>query len=323
MMPRAKAPTRRARVVAEEDAHAAEPRRLVDLGRDEAHGAGDLAEAGDLDARGLADLDGGHARLGDLGVELDLALGDDAEHRLGGARGVAADARHAAADDAVGRRQHLGAAAPPVSSRRCASTCAFSASATFRPSRAATSCASAVRAACSRWSKALSAMWPAPAQRLGPLEGVARSRRAAPRPARWRSWPGRWRRRRAPCAASFWATWASSVSATSRASTSPFFTRMPSSASTSVTRRPSTSGPTRISSRATSEPVASTVSVKSAGATRATVTAAASASALSCGILGGSSRPGRSARGSDLPTSVSEIISEGRARARRRSESFS
>ena len=43
--------------------------------------------------------------------------------------------------------------------------------------------------------------------------------------------------------ASFWASWASSVSATSRASTSPFFTRMPSSASTSVTRRPSTSGP--------------------------------------------------------------------------------
>ena len=113
MLPRAKAPTLQARVVAEEDAHAAEPRALVDLGRDEAHGAGDLAEARDLDARGLADLDGGHARLGDLGVELDLALGDDAEHGLGGARRIAADARHAAADDAVGRRHHLGAAAPP------------------------------------------------------------------------------------------------------------------------------------------------------------------------------------------------------------------
>ena len=44
-----------ARIVAEEDAHAAEPRRLVDLGRDQAHGAGDLADAGDLDARRLAD----------------------------------------------------------------------------------------------------------------------------------------------------------------------------------------------------------------------------------------------------------------------------
>ena len=76
--------------------------------------------------------------------------------------------------------------------------------------------------------------------------------------------------------ASFWATWASSVSATSLASTSPFLTRWPSSASTSVMRRPSTSGPTRISSRATSEPVASTVSVKWEGATRTTVTAAAS-----------------------------------------------
>ena len=66
-----------------------------------------------LDARGLSDLDGGHARLGDLGVELDLALGDDAEHGLRRARRIAADARHAAADDAVGGRHHLGAAAPP------------------------------------------------------------------------------------------------------------------------------------------------------------------------------------------------------------------
>ena len=83
---------------------------------------------------------------------------------------------------------------------------------------------------------------------------------------------------------------------------------MPSSASTSVTRRPSTSGPTRISSRATSEPVASTVAVKSAGATRATVTAAASASRLSCGISLALVSAGPVARGSDLPTSVSEII---------------
>src|SRR5262245_35767247 len=45
-------------------------------------------------------------------------------------------------------------------------------------------------------------------------------------------------------------------------------------------RRPSTSGPTRISSRGTSEPVASTVSVKWEGATRTTVTAAASCSSL-------------------------------------------
>src|SRR5436190_11191702 len=108
--------------------------------------------------------------------------------------------------------------------------------------------------------------------------------------------------------ASFWASWASRVSATSRASTSPFLTRKPSSASTSVMRRPSTSGPTRISSRATSEPVASTVAVKSAGATRATVTAAASASRLSCGISLALVSAGPVARGSVLPTSVSEII---------------
>src|SRR5262245_22659327 len=79
-------------------------------------------------------------------------------------------------------------------------------------------------------------------------------------------------------AASFCASWASSVSDTRRASTSPLFTRMPSSARTSVTRRPSTSGPTRTSSRAASEPVTSTVSVKCARSTRATVTGAASAS---------------------------------------------
>jgi hypothetical protein len=42
------------------------------------------------------------------------------------------------------------------------------------------------------------------------------------------------------------------------------FTRVPSSASTSVTRKPSTSGPTRTSSRATSEPVTSTVSLQRA-----------------------------------------------------------
>ena len=114
MLPRAKAPTRRPRVVAQEDAHPAEAGRLVDLGRDEAHGAGDLAEAGHLDARRLADaLMAAEPRLDHLGVQLHLALGDDAEHRLGGARGVAADARHAPADDAVGRGRHLDAPAPP------------------------------------------------------------------------------------------------------------------------------------------------------------------------------------------------------------------
>ena len=81
------------------------PRRvaLVHLRRDEAHGAVNLADAGDLDARRLTDADRAEPRLHHLGVELHLALGDDAEHGLGGARGVAADARHAAADDAVGR----------------------------------------------------------------------------------------------------------------------------------------------------------------------------------------------------------------------------
>ncbi len=80
---------------------------------DQTHGAVHFADSGDLDAGGLADLDGGKPRLGDLRVELDLALGDDAEHGLGGASGIAADAGHAAADDAVGRRRHLHASAPP------------------------------------------------------------------------------------------------------------------------------------------------------------------------------------------------------------------
>ena len=61
----------------------------------------------------LAFLDGGEPRLDHLGVELHLAVGDDAEHRLGRARREAADARHAPADDAVGRRHHLDAPAPP------------------------------------------------------------------------------------------------------------------------------------------------------------------------------------------------------------------
>jgi len=40
-------------------------------------------------------------------------FGDDAKHGLGAPRREAADAGHAAANDAVGRRDHLGAAAPP------------------------------------------------------------------------------------------------------------------------------------------------------------------------------------------------------------------
>jgi hypothetical protein len=83
---------------------------------------------------------------------------------------------------------------------------------------------------------------------------------------------------------------------------------MPSSASTSVMRKPSTSGPTKISSRATKEPVTSTVSTKSAGTARATVTAAARVSDASGGGALTAVGDGPAARGSGLPTSVSEII---------------
>src|SRR5262245_6884276 len=55
---------------------------------------------------------------------------------------------------------------------------------------------------------------------------------------------------------------------------------MPSSARTSVTRKPSTSGPTRTSSRAANEPVTSTVSVKCVRSTRTTVTGAASTASV-------------------------------------------
>ena len=284
-VPRREGADAQRRIVAEEDAHAAKARRLVDLRRDQPHLARDAADAGDLDARRLAVLD-----AGECASRSPRRRARSRRWRRCGTsarptpRREAADARLAAADDAVGRRHDLGTAAPPVSSRRCASICAFSASATLRPSWAATSCASrgARRPAragrrrsrqCGRRcfsglarSKALRALDSA---RLGLHDGA--------------SAPGRWPPSRAPAPASFCASCASSVSATSLASTSPFFTRSPSSASTSMTRRPSTSGPTRISSRGTSEPVTSTVSTKSAGATRTTVTGAASCSSRACG----------------------------------------
>ena len=61
-----------------------------------------------------------------------------------------------------------------LSSRRCASICAFSASATLRPSRAATSCASAVRARLLALVVGALGHVAGRAQGLGPLEGVAR-----------------------------------------------------------------------------------------------------------------------------------------------------
>ena len=64
--------------------------------------------------------------------------------------------------------------------------------------------------------------------------------------------------------ASFCANCASSDSCTRMARTSPFFTRSPSSTFSSSTRKPSTSGATRISSRGTREPETVTISVKSA-----------------------------------------------------------
>src|SRR5581483_895805 len=199
-----------------------------------------------------------------------------------------------------------------TSSRLCASICAFSASAALRPSWAATSCACAVRAACSRVSYALSAMWPASRRGFARSNALRLStRRASACTMLLRAWAIDTASRAS--AASFCATWASRVSETSRASTSPFFTRMPSSASTSMMRSPSTSGPTRISSRATSEPVASTVSTKSAGAARTTVTAAASirdSLGGGCWALLGAGPKGR---GKGLPTSVSEIIRKARA----------
>ena len=78
--------------------------------------------------------------------------------------------------------------------------------------------------------------------------------------------------------ASFCASWASSDSCTRMASTSPFFTRSPSSTFSSSTRKPSTSGATRISSRGTSDPETVTISVKSACVALTTDTAGGGAS---------------------------------------------
>ena len=81
--------------------------------------------------------------------------------------------------------------------------------------------------------------------------------------------------------ASFCASWASSDSCTRMASTSPFFTRSPSSTFSSSTRKPSTSGATRISSRGTSEPETVTISVKSA-CVALTIDTAGGGAAFSC-----------------------------------------
>ena len=62
-----------ARVLADEHAHAAEPRGAVDLRRDEAHLAGDLDAAAGSTTTGWSSSQLVNLRFGDFGVEFDLA----------------------------------------------------------------------------------------------------------------------------------------------------------------------------------------------------------------------------------------------------------
>ena len=114
--PRAKAPIVKRRVGADEDSDAAEPRRLVDLRRDEPDRAcrPRRAPATSMTAL-LADLDVAGRSVSTISASSSISpfwmmrnIGSPAplSHR--------ADARIAAADDAVGGRRHLGIAAPPV-----------------------------------------------------------------------------------------------------------------------------------------------------------------------------------------------------------------
>src|SRR5262249_27471416 len=101
-------------VAAEEDAHAAEPRRLVDLRRDETHGPSHVAQAAAIDLGFLAGAHLGEFGFDDLGIELDLTAEDNAEQGLRHAGRHAADPRGAPADETVGRRGDLGIVAAPL-----------------------------------------------------------------------------------------------------------------------------------------------------------------------------------------------------------------
>ncbi len=104
------------------------------------------------------------------------------------------------------------------SSFLCASRLAFSASATFNPSRAAISTASAVLAAASRWSKMLSERWPDLRSCLARSSAFCASFNEASACAivlrAWAIAASAFAR-----SAVFWASWASSVACTRVAST--------------------------------------------------------------------------------------------------------
>ncbi len=87
-------------------------------GRHETHGAFELAGACNLHFRRLPHSDPGETGFRHLGIELDLAAGDNAEEGLArtrheGADRNRADARAAAAHETVGRRFDLSIAAAP------------------------------------------------------------------------------------------------------------------------------------------------------------------------------------------------------------------
>ena len=140
-------------VVAEEDAHAAEPCRLVDLRRHETHGAGDVADAGDVDLAPSAPRSSWRARSRSpprrappRRAATMRNIGSATPEAMPPMRAMRRLTRPSAgAITSVLSRRHC-------SSRRCASTWAFSASASLSPSRAATSWACELLAAGSRWS---------------------------------------------------------------------------------------------------------------------------------------------------------------------------
>ncbi len=129
------------------------PRRvsLVDFRRDEPHRAFDVADAGDVDARLLAGRRPWRARSRCTSASSSISpratmrnIGSPAPAAMPPMRAVRRLTRPSAgAVTSVFERFHM-------SSRRCASTWAFSAWASCRPPRAAANCASALFAAASR-----------------------------------------------------------------------------------------------------------------------------------------------------------------------------
>ncbi len=104
-MPLAKPPIDEAFFVVERDPDLAEPGQSVDLGQDEAYRAIDrILPASRHDARRLPLSDLRQVDIGDFRLELDLAAGNEAEHRFPRHAGDLADAGRAAADDARSRR---------------------------------------------------------------------------------------------------------------------------------------------------------------------------------------------------------------------------